>query len=408
MLLHRSIPVAVAAAIVWLAPGPRAWGQGLAAPTLQEAVDAALRANADVALARLRVDSAAGERQIARALPPVAMASVPQVPWQYSVSAPIDIGPQRFLRTRAAGNAVRAAEADAVNTRREITFAVRQTFADVLLAETARDVAREERGLLAQILAVDSARQRAGDVPEREVTKAEIELARADAALTRADGQVHASRLALQLLMGRANPDTAISVRGDLAYRSVAVPDSLLALASANRPDVRAMRERVLVSRAVHDLSSAQLVPVPIAALVYQNGSPFSNGSQYALGVGFQLPLLYWNSGERERSRAGLASAEVSARRTDAQVANDVLTAADAYRQSRILAGRYQGGLVARAAAALENTRYAYEAGAASLLELIEAIRTDAAIRIDDASARHDYWVAVYALCRATATEFLP
>lgn len=381
------------------------WAQ---APTIREAVDAALRANADVAISRLRVDSASGERRIARGLPPLTLASVPQVPWQYSISAPVDIGPQRFLRTRAAGDAVRAAEADAADTRREVTFSVRQVFADVMLAEMAREVAREERSLLAQVLAADSARQRAGDVPEREVTKAEIELARADAVLTRADAQVHAGRLALQLLMGRPNPDTSVGVRGDLTYRGVTIPDSLLALAKQNRPDVRAVRERVNQSRALQELSAAQLLPVPTAAVVYQNGAPFTNGSQYALGMGLQVPLLYWNTGERERSRAGLASAQVAERRTRAQVTNDVLTAFDAYRQSSTLAERYQGGLVARAAAALEATRFAYQAGAASLLELIEAVRTDAAVRIDDVTARHDYWVALYALCRATATDLIP
>lgn len=389
--------------------GPRsARAQAFSAPTLQEAVAAAVRANADVALARLRVDSAAGERRIAGAIPPFALTSIPQVPWQYSIAAPLDIGPQRLFRTRAATEAQRAAEADALDMRREVTFAVRTAFADVLLAETARDVAREERGLLSQVLAADSARQRAGDVPAREVTKAELELARADAGLTRADGQVHAARLALQLLMGRSDPDTAVSVRGDLAFRAVTLPESLLVIAGERRPEVQAARERVSQSRALRELSAAQLLPVPMAAVVYQDGSPFANGSRVALGVGVQLPLLYWNSGERERSRAGLAAAEVIAQRTKVLVANDVLTAIDAYRQSRTLAERYQGGLVARAAAALETTRFAYQAGAASLLELIEAVRTDAAVRIDDAVARHDYWVAVYALSRATATELVP
>ena len=365
-------------------------------------------------LGRLRNDDGnldfeqGGERRIARALPPLALASVPQVPWQYSISVPIDIGPQRYLRSRAAGDAMRAAEADEADARRIVTFAVRQAFADVLLAETTREVAREERGLFARVLAADSARHRAGDVPERDVTKAELELLRADAALTRADAQVHAARLALQLLMGRTVPDTGAGVRGDLTYRPVVLPDSLLALAARRRPDVRAMAARVGQSRALANLSVAQLAPTPTAALVYQSGTPFTNGSPYAFGLAVQLPLLYWNSGERERSRAGLAAAEVAVRRNHAQLANDVLTAVDAYRQAKSLTERYQGGLLARATAALETTRYAYQAGAASLLELIEAIRTDGAVRIDDATARHNYWVAVYALCSATATELMP
>ena len=389
-------------------PGAHAQTATRAALTLDEAVATALTANADAIFARLRVDSARGERRIAGALPPLALASIPQSPWQYSVSVPLDVGPQRFYRTHAATGALRAAGADELDTRRLIVFAVRQTFADVLLAETVRDVAREERGMLAQILAAGSARYRAGDVPERDVTKAELELARADAALTRADAQVHAARLSLQLVIGRSDPDTAAGVRGSLAYRAVPVPDSLLALAAQHRPDILAARERAGQSQLLARLASAQLLPVPVASLVYQNGAPFPTGSPWGVGLGVQLPLLYWMSGERERSRAGSAAAAVAVQRTHAQVANEVLTAVDAYRSARSLAERYQGGLLARAASVVETTRYAYQAGAASLLELIDAIRVDAAVRVDDATARHDYWVAVYALCRATAMEFLP
>ena len=377
------------------------------APTLSDVVAEALRANADLALARARLDSAHAERTIARALPPFAAASVPQVPWQYSVSAPLDLGPQRYYRTSAAGDALRAADADAAFVRRDVTFAVRQAFADVLLAEALREIVREDRGIFARVLAADSARQRAGDIPARDVTKAEVELARAEAALTRADAQVHQARLALQQLMGRTAPDTGFTVRGDLAYRPVPVPDSLLALATRRRADVRAADDRVAQSRSLDRLATASVLPVPTASLVYQNGAPFTNGSQYALGVGVQLPLLYWNQGERERSRAGIASAEANAQKVRAQVAADVAAALDALRQAQALTERFSGGLVARSASALESAQFAYRSGASSFLDLVDAVRTFAAVRSDDVTARHDYWVALYALERATATEIV-
>src|SRR5581483_518485 len=134
----------------------------------------------------------------------------------------------------------------------------------------------------------------------------------ASAAATRAAMQVHRARLALQLLMGRADPDTAFTVRGDLAYRAVTPPDSLLAMALASRPDVRAADARVEASRAARTLAGASLIPVPIATIVRQPDSPFPSGSTYALGLGVQLPLLYWNQGERERSRAGEEAAVIA------------------------------------------------------------------------------------------------
>lgn len=376
-------------------------------PDLAEVVAAALRANPDVLLARLRVDSSRAERTIMRALPPVTASSVPQVPWQYTVSAPLDVGPQRWLRTRAAGQGVTATKADAADVRREVIFAVRSAFADVLLAQSLRDLADEDRDLLGRVLAADSARQRAGDVPARDVTRTEVEFARAAAAATRATTQVHQARLALQLLMGRADPDTAFTVRGDLEYRAVSPPDSLLAMALAARPDVRAADARVEASRTARTLAGASLVPVPVATIVRQPDAPFPSGSTYALGLGVQLPLLYWNQGERERGRAGEEAAAIGAARARAQVRTDVASALDAYWQARVLAERYRDGLVARAAESLAAARYAYDAGAASFLELIDAIRTNASVRADDVTARHDYRVALYALERAAGVEFV-
>jgi cobalt-zinc-cadmium efflux system outer membrane protein len=399
------------AACVLATPAGAAAGQSRAGITLAQAVTMARAANPDAILARLRVDSAHGEARIARALPGVAAATIPQVPYQYSLSLPLDLGPQRYFRTRAASQGTRAAVSDSADIARQVTFAARQLFYDVLLAETQRDIAREQQGIFRQLLAADSARLRYGDAPSRDVVKSEIELARADAALTRADASVHAARLALQLVLGTARPDTAFAISGalelagtDLTADSVA---AIVARAASARPDLRAARERTAQSEALYHGAQVDVLPVPVTSLVYQN-APFSNGSNYALGLGFQLPLLYWYGGERERARAGLQSAEANERRTRAQVDNDVQTAIDAYFAARVLAHRYAGGLMARAQTALETQRYAYQSGAASLLELIDAIRTYADVRSDYAQSLHDYWIGVFGIERASGVEVSP
>ncbi|MFI5310324.1 MAG: TolC family protein [Gemmatimonadales bacterium] len=377
--------------------------------TLDEVLAQALGASPDLRTAWLRADSAHAEQRIARALPVLALATIPAVPFQYSATVPLDIGPERIFRTRVAARGLDAALADTADTRRQVVFAARQGFYDILLGEALRDIAREQRDILRQLLAADSVRLRTGDVPARDVTKSEVELARAEADLTRTDAQVHAAKLSLQLLMGSEHPDTLFSVSGRLAYRAVDVPvDSLGVLAELGRADIVAAHERTEQSRAALSLANASLVPTPLASLVYQRGLPFDNGSNYAVGIGISMPLFSWSAGERERGRAGLESARVAERRTHAQVANDVQTALDAYRAARALAERYEGGLVAKSEAALETARYAYRTGAASLLELIEAIRTYAAIRSDQANAVHDYWVGVYALSRATGRDLVP
>src|SRR2546426_11851193 len=77
--------------------------------TLERVLAVALRQNADILTARLRVDSAHGEQQIARAIPNPVLNSAPNQPWQYTVTLPLDVTPLRFLRTRAAGRGADAA-----------------------------------------------------------------------------------------------------------------------------------------------------------------------------------------------------------------------------------------------------------------------------------------------------------
>src|SRR5438445_9903303 len=89
---------------------PAAW-------TLERALAVALRQNADILTARLRVDSAHGEQQIARAIPNPVLYSAPNQPWQYTVTLPLDVTPLRFLRTRAAGRGADAARSDVTDRK---------------------------------------------------------------------------------------------------------------------------------------------------------------------------------------------------------------------------------------------------------------------------------------------------
>jgi outer membrane protein, heavy metal efflux system len=391
-----------------------ALAQTRAGPGLDDVLAIALRQNPDILAARLRADSAHGEQRIARAIPNPVLNSAPNQPWQYTVTLPLDVTPLRFLRTRAAGRGLEAARADAQDVARQVTFAVRQAFYDVLLTEQQRRLAGEGRKIFRQLLEADSVRLRSGDVPQRDVTKAELEYARAEANLLRADAQVHNARLALQLLIGVTAPDTAFTVTGDLAYRPVTISvDSLSTLAASLRPDVRAAQERVAQSEALSKLAATLWIPLPAVTFAHSNGpfasgDLFSNGTANAIGFGFTLPFLYWNGGERERSRAGLEQAEIAMRRVQAQVATEVATALDAYRSARGLAERYEGGLLAKADTVLETARYAYRTGATSLIDLLDAIRTYADTRADYNIAVHEYWVSVYALDRAVGRDIIP
>src|SRR4029077_3427743 len=120
-------------------------------PSLDAVVALALRNNPDIVLAHLRADWAHGEQRIARALPNPQLGSAPNQPWQYTVTLPLDITPQRLFRTRAAARGTDAALDDARDVERQVKFGVRRAFLDVLLAERHRDLIGERRDIFRQL-----------------------------------------------------------------------------------------------------------------------------------------------------------------------------------------------------------------------------------------------------------------
>jgi outer membrane protein TolC len=55
----------------------------------------------------------------------------------------------------------------------------------------------------------------------------------------------------------------------------------------------------------------------------------------------------------------------------------------------------------------LEAARYAYDRGATSLLDLLEAIRAYGDTRSDYFTAVHDYWVSVFSVERAAGVDLI-
>src|SRR2546426_1526578 len=113
--------------------------------TLERVLAVALRQNADILTARLRVDSAHGEQQIARAIPNPVLNSAPNLPWQYTVTLPLDVTPLRFLRTRAAGGGAGAPPPHLAHVVRPGSFPGRPAVFDPLLGAPRRALARARR-----------------------------------------------------------------------------------------------------------------------------------------------------------------------------------------------------------------------------------------------------------------------
>ena len=377
-------------------------------PAYRDIVTAVLKANPDIRIARLRVDSARAETRIARALPNPSATIAPQVPYQYVLTAPLDVGPVRTERIRAAGAGLSATIADSRDFERQLRFTAGAAYFDLVVAEDRRDLAHDEARMVGELLAADSARVRAGDAPERVLVAGELELAKATTAVAQAHAAVRAARIALQLLMGSGRLDSAFTVARVADAHALDLTLRLhIDSASEARPDVDAAAQRAIASRALDAQARALLLPVPSVALVVQPDAPFANGQNTALGLSLQFPLLSWYGGERERARAGAEQARIAEERARRQARAEAEAAVDQFTAANALRRRYDAALLAKSREAVERDRYAYRAGALSYVELIDALRTWGQIRNDALTATHDAWVAALALNRAFGREII-
>jgi cobalt-zinc-cadmium efflux system outer membrane protein len=374
--------------------------------TLTEALRHAVAANPDLAIAGAAVDSARAEKRIARAFPNPILAATPNSPYQYSATLPLDITPQRYYRVKVASLGADATGWDRKDAERQLSGAVAQAFVDALLAQEKLRLAVDRQTAVAEILRADSLRFETGDVPAQALARSEVELVRALADVARARTDVRTARLALQASAGFEHPDTSLAAAGSLEFSPLVVRlDSVRDVAFRQRPDLLATRERVSQAVSAQGAARALLVPTPELAYVRQRSSPFDNGHYYAFGLAFELPSLNTYRGQRERAAASSSAAHDAERRARAQTERDVVAATANLDEQRALVERYRSGLIAKVDAGVEAMRYAYSRGAASLLEVLDAVQAQQQVHADYLVALHDYSSAVFALATATGSE---
>jgi cobalt-zinc-cadmium efflux system outer membrane protein len=374
--------------------------------SLDQAVATAIVRNPDARIAQSVVDSAHGEAQISRSWPSVSLASIPNTPFQYGATIPVDLTPARFYRTRVGSLGVDAADADRKDVTRTLEASVAHAFYDVLLADDKRAIAEQRRDAVLRVLASDSARVRAGDLAPHNLARSVVELARADASVSRARADLETARLAFQSQLGVGLRDTTVEAVGTLEYRRIdTADDSLVSRALRDRPDMLAADRRLDQSTALDRAAKVALIPVPQLTYVRQFTGAFENGHYYAFGVGVELPSPGAYRGAVDRARAGVDAATWRRRAIATQVQRDVQTALAEFRIQRELVERYESGVLAKVAEFVTATQYAYDHGAASLLDVIDAIRAQQDARDDHSLALHDYWVSVYALNAAAGSH---
>jgi outer membrane protein TolC len=444
-------PLLLAAALA-LPPGARAAGL-----TLDEALAAAAKGNADLGIARASRDAAAADayQSYSGILPRLDLAgafgqqhyavqkSVYPVP---NLSGGVDLqvsalpssfdveshqlsltlrwtlfdGMSSWNRIASAGASARAADKQLDESTLQIAFEVTRRFYEVVKQERILGVREEAASRSEELVRRADALYAAGRGSKADTFAARVNLANDRIAVQAQRDALLRARADLAVTLGRdADPDLEVVAPAALAgpgLPSLEDPPPLPELverARKARPLVAARRSAVSAAEAQVSLASGGWWPALGVQGIYQRSGPYLTGTYGVLGspareyVATAQVTLAWNLFQGRETLAAEQKAEVQARRArvEADQASQLVSSEVARARSAVATLARSAALaqesLASAQQGLELARERLEAGVASQLEVRDATQKLAEAKLALVSALVDHAVARADLNRA-------
>ncbi len=297
------------------------------------------------------------------------------------VSEVIDVWAKRSARIKAADLGVEQRRLRVEDAMREIAYAVRSAFSDVVREQLELDLSTTMKSRYDDTVKLSRARVSAGDSSKFEGQKIELEGMKYGNLVIDAQMQLDLSRQGLAQLMGLpAAKDLPGLAVAPPAPRTTLAIEPLVARALQERPDLRAARKGKVFADAMLEAAEREAYPdIALGVAFTHSGFTVSGDNANALGLSVALPLPVF-----DRNQAGVARSRLEGKRVLNDVArlelivrHDVTSAARREERAHALLDVYEtGGLLSGAEWSLETAEKSFRAGAVSLLELLEAQRT--------------------------------
>ncbi len=380
--------------------------------TLAEALRLARENNPDLLGARADVESARAQRTAAALLPnPVLSYSTSKIPTDgtragtvygndfysraydtvVSASQLVEIGGKRTSRRTSADEGVAGASARLTDVARLLDAAVVRAYTAAGVTRESAIIARETAASFGKTAGIAEEREAAGEISLSEKTQIEIAAGRflADAAQADLAYANSARTLGALLSLPAASPAEDLEAAHEIISPNPAGTPDDDETWLARRPDLAALEAAVRKAEAELALQKAFRVPDPTLLAQYERQPPDQRNT-VGFGVSFPLPVFNLNGGAIRAIQVAVETTKRDLTRGRVRVRQDLAATRDALETARARAVRLVNDLLPKSKTVRDTVRFAYEQGAASLLELLEAERNANEIRLAAVSARGD------------------
>ena len=329
-----------------------------------------------------------------------------QAQFDLGIGYTFERGKKRQHRLQAAQDQTAVSRSQVTDNERQLVFNVSQQFIDVVLAQSTIDFAKQDLDSFQKTVDISEERYKAGDMSEGDYLKIKLQLLQFQTDLSAAVLSKVQAIAALRQLVGFESVPDLFDVQGQLEYQPVhAGLDDLKALAMRTRPDLTAAQQGVTAAKSQEALAEANGKRDLGASFNYTHTAATNSGAVF---FNIQLPIFDRNQGEIARTRYAITQSQELASEASEQVSSDVVDAFEALRTNDQIVQLYQGGYVDAAQKSRDISEYAYQKGAASLLDFLDAERTYRSNQLAYRQALASYMTALEQMREAVGTRSLP
>lgn len=306
---------------------------------------------------------------------------------------------KRKYRRQAAEMDLKAISYERETLLLNFVFQVKRAFYNILLAKKNLEVDQDNEKSARTLLSSAKIRVEAGEAPEFELIKAQVEFARASNEVQKAATKLSLAKTNLNTLMGRSGSNP-MDVAGELeSGRHDFSLEALIQKALEQHPLIQ--EQKYLVQRQAHLIDEAKASRFPGVTV---SGFYTWEFDKETAGVGLSVPLPIWYqqkgaittaSAEKIRAEAELKNLQNETNRSVTEAYQDYVIASN-------LVQVFTKELLRKAEESRKIAEISYREGASGILDLIDAQRTARQTFLDYQQALFELKVAEAALERAT------
>ncbi len=407
----------------------RVFAQAPQSITIEQAVQEALQNNPGLLAEKLGIPVAETAVITARLRPnPVLSASSDHLDWlgtgynavnsggpvesALRIDVPWERGHKREYRVDTAGYAQKIAQARVADSIRRLRLDVTLACIDVMEAKARLELAQDNLKSLQGVVQLNETRLQGGAIPPVELTRSRVAMLQFRSNVKTAELALTTARIRLQTLLGRGPGQTPVDVIDPLKIPiSAATPalEQIQTRALAARPDIQAARLDQARSQSELRLQLANGKVDYTAGAEYRRQQGI-NGTGNSVGffVSVPLPVFNKNQGEIARVTAEEVQLQKQIDALQSQVSGEVTGAYREYETARQLIGDIESDVLGLSQEARSTTTYVYQAGAGSLLDVLDAQRAFNETMSTYYDAQADYRRAVSRLASVVGEEVIP